>query len=150
MTPITIITIPSDHNTPNHVARKNAAKLTTSNKAVGFANHAIAKRNHEIANKYICRFLFSCTERRNTKPLYNASIINDNTHRSVLLSINTKKAPIQELSHCKIRNHPKHKVTPYQGLSSSVECAINQTTSITNQIPKTSTKNELQKFIIIA
>ncbi|MEY3197578.1 MAG: hypothetical protein RL023_91 [Candidatus Parcubacteria bacterium] len=67
--PSTMRIIPNDPSPPNHVAHKNAPKFTTSNKAVGFANPAIANKNHDTAMILVLIVLFSCTERRKTKPL---------------------------------------------------------------------------------
>gem|GEM_PF-7116629 len=44
-----------------------------------------------------------------TKPERRAKSVRDKTHRSVLLSINTKKAPIPLVNHKRIRNHEREK-----------------------------------------
>jgi hypothetical protein len=94
-----------------HTTDKNIPKLAKSRKAVGFAIVANANRNHEIIVYFIISslnktFLVSSNLIFLTKTiqLYIANTINDNTHKSVLLSTNTKNDHIQLVNHNNNKN----------------------------------------------
>jgi hypothetical protein len=100
---------PINPHTPSHNTHKNNPKFTTSNNAVGFASTAIPYKTPENTIYFFTLVVSSTLSAssvvdlrntfKNTNHEYNAKIIRAKTPISVLLSMNTRKAPIPLINH---------------------------------------------------